>query len=46
VLTASSPSAEEAKNVEYLVTMITHVPPGTSKEAEDDVRAREAAHTR
>jgi muconolactone delta-isomerase len=46
VLTASSPSAEEAKNVEYLVTMITHVPPGTSQEAEDDVRAREAAHTR
>lgn len=32
--------------MEYLVTMITHVPPGTSKEAEDDVRAREAAHTR
>jgi muconolactone delta-isomerase len=38
-------SAEEA-NVEYLVTMITHVPAGTSQEAVDDVRAREAAHTR
>jgi muconolactone delta-isomerase len=44
--TASSPSAEEAKNVEYLVTMITHVPPGTSQEEVDGVRAREAAHTR
>jgi len=32
--------------VEYLVTMITHVPAGTSQEAVDDVRAREAAHTR
>jgi muconolactone delta-isomerase len=32
--------------VEYLVTMITHVPAGTSEAAVDDVRAREAAHTR
>jgi muconolactone delta-isomerase len=32
--------------VEYLVTMTTHVPEGTSSEAVDDVRAREAAHTR
>ncbi|HTW41255.1 MAG TPA: muconolactone Delta-isomerase family protein, partial [Solirubrobacteraceae bacterium] len=32
--------------MEYLVTMITHVPAGTSQEAVDDVRAREAAHTR
>ena len=32
--------------MEYLVTMITHVPAGTSQEAEDGVRAREAAHTR
>jgi muconolactone delta-isomerase len=32
--------------VEYLVTMTTRVPEGTPAEAVDDVRAREAAHTR
>jgi muconolactone delta-isomerase len=32
--------------MEYLVTMTTHVPDGTLAEAVDDVRAREAAHTR
>ena len=32
--------------MEYLVTMTTHVPEGTSSEAVDDVRAREAARTR
>jgi muconolactone delta-isomerase len=32
--------------VEYLVTMTTHVPDGTPEAAVDDVRAREAAHTR
>jgi muconolactone delta-isomerase len=32
--------------VEYLVTMTTHVPDGTPEETVDDVRAREAAHTR
>jgi muconolactone delta-isomerase len=32
--------------MEYLVTMTTHVPDGTSEEAVADVRAREAAHTR
>jgi muconolactone delta-isomerase len=32
--------------MEYLVTMTTHVPDGTTGEAVDDVRAREAAHTR
>jgi muconolactone delta-isomerase len=32
--------------MEYLVTMTTRVPEGTSAEAVDDVRAREAAHTR
>jgi muconolactone delta-isomerase len=32
--------------MEYLVTMTTHVPEGTSEAAVDDVRAREAAHTR
>jgi muconolactone delta-isomerase len=32
--------------VEYLVTMTTHVPEGTTSAAVDDVRAREAAHAR
>jgi muconolactone delta-isomerase len=32
--------------VEYLVTMTTHVPDGTSQEAIDDIRARESAHSR
>jgi muconolactone delta-isomerase len=32
--------------MEYLVTMTTHVPDGTTAEAVDDVRARESAHTR
>ena len=32
--------------MEYLVIMTTHVPDGTSEEAVDDVRAREAAHSR
>jgi muconolactone D-isomerase len=32
--------------VEYLVTMTTHVPGGTSGETVDAMRAREAAHTR
>jgi muconolactone delta-isomerase len=32
--------------MEYLVSMTTHVPDGTPSEAVDDVRAREAAHTR
>ncbi len=32
--------------MEYLVTMTTHVPDGTSEDAVADVRAREAAHTR
>jgi muconolactone delta-isomerase len=32
--------------MEYLVTMTTHVPAGTPDQAVDDVRAREAAHTR
>jgi len=31
--------------MEYLVTMTTHVPDGTSEEAVADVRAREAART-
>ncbi|MEU2332441.1 muconolactone Delta-isomerase family protein [Streptomyces sp. NPDC006654] len=32
--------------MEYLVTMTTHVPEGTPQEAVDDIRAREAAHSR
>lgn len=32
--------------MEYLVTMTTHVPSGTSDEAVTDVRAREAAHSK
>jgi muconolactone delta-isomerase len=32
--------------MEFLVTMTTHVPDGTPGQAVDDVRAREAAHTR
>jgi len=32
--------------VEYLVTMTTRVPAGTPEEAVDDIRAREAAHSR
>jgi muconolactone delta-isomerase len=32
--------------MEYLVTMTTHVPPGTPQQAVDDVRAREAARSR
>ena len=32
--------------MEYLVTMTTHVPAGTSEQAVDDIRAREAAHSR
>ncbi len=32
--------------MEYLVTMTTRVPDGTPQEAVDDVRAREAAHSR
>jgi muconolactone D-isomerase len=32
--------------MEFLVTMTTHVPDGTPTEAVDDVRAREAAHSR
>jgi muconolactone D-isomerase len=31
--------------MEFLVTMTTHVPDGTSEEAVEDIRAREAAHS-
>ena len=36
----------EAAPMDYLVTMTTHVPDGTSDAAVEDVRAREAAHSR
>jgi Muconolactone delta-isomerase len=36
----------EEPTMEYLVTMTTHVPDGTPDQAVDDVRAREAAHSR
>ena len=32
--------------MEYLVTMTTSVPDGTPEEAVDDIRAREAAHSK
>jgi len=32
--------------MEYLVTMTTHVPDATSQEAVEDIRSREAAHSR
>jgi muconolactone D-isomerase len=32
--------------MEYFVTMTTHVPVGTPEQAVDDVRGREAAHSR
>ena len=32
--------------MEYLVTMTTHVPAGTAEQAVDDIRTREAAHSR
>jgi muconolactone D-isomerase len=32
--------------MEFLVTMTTHVPAGTTDAAVDDMRAREAAHSR
>jgi muconolactone D-isomerase len=32
--------------MEYLVTMTTHVPEGTPEAAVEDVRGREAAHSR
>src|SRR6266849_1176157 len=33
-------------SMEYLVSMTTHVPDGTPEEAVQDIRAREAAHSR
>ncbi len=31
--------------MEYLVTMTTHVPDGTSEQTVEDIKAREAAHS-
>ena len=42
----AAPSAEEMQTMEYLVTMTTHVPDGTSEAAVQDIRTREAAHSR
>ena len=36
----------EVGDMQYLVTMTTHVPDGVSEEEVDDVRGREAAHSR
>jgi len=38
--------AQEALTMEYLVAMTTQVPEGTPAEAVEDIRAREAAHSR
>jgi muconolactone delta-isomerase len=40
------PPHQKEPAMEYLVTMTTHVPAGTPDQAVDDVRAREAAHSR
>jgi muconolactone delta-isomerase len=40
------PPHQKEPAMEYLVTMTTHVPDGTPDQAVDDVRAREAAHSR
>ncbi len=48
-LPASSPLPDAglgARTMEYLVTMTTHVPEGTSEAAVQDIRAREAARSR
>src|SRR3978361_1049188 len=37
---------QEALTMEYLVTMTTHVPEGTSEAAVQDIRTREAARSR
>src|SRR4051812_35530399 len=42
----NSSETEGAPGMDYLVTMTTHVPEGTSAEAVDDTRAREAARSR
>jgi muconolactone D-isomerase len=44
--TATTEHPGEAIQVEYLVSMTTHVPEGASGKAVDDMRAREAAHSR
>jgi muconolactone D-isomerase len=46
VETGSTTAEPEALIMEYLVTMTTHVPEGTSEEAVEEIRTREAAHSR
>ncbi len=43
---ASTRSEIKVSTMEYLVTMTTHVPEGTPEHTVDDVRGREAAHSR
>src|SRR5664279_4476974 len=48
-ITSSATSADASLGgftMEYLVTMTTHVPDGTSDAAVQDIRTREAAHSR
>jgi muconolactone delta-isomerase len=46
MLTSSPMLISEALTMEYLVNMTTHVPEGTPAEAVEDIRTREAAHSR
>src|SRR5260370_11036689 len=41
-----SDPAQEGRTMEYLVTMTTDVPPGTSAATVEDIRTREAGHSR
>lgn len=43
---STRPWLKETSNVEYLVTMTTHVPDGTSEAAVDEIRNREAVRSR
>jgi muconolactone delta-isomerase len=42
----SDPASAAAKSIEYLVTMTTAVPAGTPADAVDEIRGREAAHSK
>jgi muconolactone D-isomerase len=44
LVVALSPT-QDAPNMDYLVTMTTHIPDGTSEQAIEDVRAREATRS-
>jgi len=43
---ANDPGARGGFAMEYLVNMTTHVPEGTTDEAVQDIRTREAEHSR